>query len=337
MSIFSKIAGKLIKPSRKGKRKDRIPSPPKKKSPATPTKEEAAKAAGYTGEWLSRLGDKEGTRTFYRNTRKGLQLEAEAQRKAKDAKGGVDKKKQAAPKKRIQSIPAVRKRIRQKKQIEAIKEERAARPVQNPQRKEGPAVTSRNKNPDAVFTSGDNKIVTGKSSGPNILDNMSPTQKKRAKRIVVLEGKVREDTATPAEKAKLKALDKINRDDLDRSLRVGAETKAKPARKARLEDALKRKTGGPTNPISTQGSYGGKKKVVAKADWMQGLTPNQIKQILGGPTTDSSGVTRHSKRKTTGKKKVVKAMDGGKVKGYKKGGSITYRMAGGQVVDNSYD
>ena len=28
---------------------------------------------------------------------------------------------------------------------------------------------------------------------------------------------------------------------------------------------------------------------------------------------------------------------GGKVKGYKKGGSITYRMAGGQVVDNSYD
>tara|TARA_R100001082_G_C4234470_1_gene104632 strand:- start:11 stop:478 length:468 start_codon:yes stop_codon:yes gene_type:complete len=28
---------------------------------------------------------------------------------------------------------------------------------------------------------------------------------------------------------------------------------------------------------------------------------------------------------------------GGKVKGYKKGGPITYRMTGGQVVDNSYD
>jgi len=28
---------------------------------------------------------------------------------------------------------------------------------------------------------------------------------------------------------------------------------------------------------------------------------------------------------------------GGKVKGYKKGGAITYRMTGGQVVDNSYD
>jgi hypothetical protein len=34
----------------------------------------------------------------------------------------------------------------------------------------------------------------------------------------------------------------------------------------------------------------------------------------------------------TGKRKA-----GGKVKGYKKGGPITYRMAGGQVVDNSYD
>ncbi len=28
---------------------------------------------------------------------------------------------------------------------------------------------------------------------------------------------------------------------------------------------------------------------------------------------------------------------GGKIKGYKKGGPITYRMTGGQVVDNSYD
>ena len=64
---------------------------------------------------------------------------------------------------------------------------------------------------------------------------------------------------------------------------------------------LKNKQG--SKPISTQGSYGGKKKVVAKADWMQGLTPNQIKQILGGPTTDSSGVTRHSKKNPIKKKK----------------------------------
>tara|TARA_E500000305_G_scaffold72898_1_gene58725 strand:+ start:1399 stop:1710 length:312 start_codon:yes stop_codon:yes gene_type:complete len=32
-----------------------------------------------------------------------------------------------------------------------------------------------------------------------------------------------------------------------------------------------------------------------------------------------------------------KKMGGGKVKGYKKGGPITYRMTGGQVVGNSYD
>ena len=34
---------------------------------------------------------------------------------------------------------------------------------------------------------------------------------------------------------------------------------------------------------------------------------------------------------------VKTAQKGGKVKGYKKGGPITYRMTGGQVVDNSYD
>jgi hypothetical protein len=33
----------------------------------------------------------------------------------------------------------------------------------------------------------------------------------------------------------------------------------------------------------------------------------------------------------------IEAKGGGKVKGYKKGGPITYRMSGGQVVDNSYD
>tara|TARA_R110000824_G_scaffold139720_1_gene305063 strand:+ start:78 stop:1013 length:936 start_codon:yes stop_codon:yes gene_type:complete len=311
MSIFSKIAGKLIKPSRKGKPKPRIPTPPKEKSPATIAKEERGMAKRTRG-----------TRAL-----RGLQLEA--QRKAKDAKRGVDKKKQAAVKKRIKSIPAVRERIRQNKQIEAIEEERAAKPVQNPQKKEGQAVTSRNKNPDAVFTSGDNKIVTGKRSKPYILDNMSVAQKNRAKRIVKLGGKVREDTATSAEKAMLKKLNRVNMEDYYRALRAQSDTKAKPGRKARLEDALKRKTGGPTNPISTQGSYGGKKKVVAKADWMQGLTPNQIKQILGGPTTDSSGVTRHSKRKTTGKKKVVKAKAGGKV--------IKTNMSGDDLVRRNYD
>ena len=35
--------------------------------------------------------------------------------------------------------------------------------------------------------------------------------------------------------------------------------------------------------------------------------------------------------------KFVNKRGGGKIKGYKKGGPITYRMTGGQVVDNSYD
>ena len=33
----------------------------------------------------------------------------------------------------------------------------------------------------------------------------------------------------------------------------------------------------------------------------------------------------------------MEAKGGGKIKGYKKGGPITYRMTGGQVVGNSYD
>lgn len=40
---------------------------------------------------------------------------------------------------------------------------------------------------------------------------------------------------------------------------------------------------------------------------MQGLSPAQIQEILGGPTKDASGVVRHSKKKTKKKKKVVKA------------------------------
>lgn len=35
--------------------------------------------------------------------------------------------------------------------------------------------------------------------------------------------------------------------------------------------------------------------------------------------------------------RTIKKRGGGRIKGYKKGGPITYRMTGGQVVDNSYD
>ena len=44
-----------------------------------------------------------------------------------------------------------------------------------------------------------------------------------------------------------------------------------------------------------------------------------------------------AKLPTPVRNKMGYAKGGGKVKGYKKGGSITYRMSGGQVVGNSYD
>tara|TARA_Y100001963_G_scaffold91663_1_gene126264 strand:+ start:1659 stop:3023 length:1365 start_codon:yes stop_codon:yes gene_type:complete len=248
--------------------------------------------------------------------------------KAKKAKRGVDKKKQAEVKKRIAAKPDVKKRKQQDAQIAAIKKEREKKPRQNIVAREGQAVTSKNKNPDAVFTSGDNKLVRGKRSDPYILDNMSSAQKNRAKKIVALEAKKSAGTITKKETAELKKLDKINRDDYNRMQRKAAFSRGEKNRKARLEAALKRKRGGPTNPISTKGSYGGKAsgKKVAKADWMEGLTPAEIQQILGGPTKDASGVIRHSKKKTKKKKKVVKAMGGRKV---------LYRSIGGKVIDGN--
>ena len=43
------------------------------------------------------------------------------------------------------------------------------------------------------------------------------------------------------------------------------------------------------------------------------------------------------KRKPSMEGDMIDLKGGGKIKGYKKGGPITYRMTGGQVVDNSYD
>ena len=46
---------------------------------------------------------------------------------------------------------------------------------------------------------------------------------------------------------------------------------------------------------------------------------------------------KRKKRKPFEPYVTMEAKDGGKVKGYKKGGSITYRMSGGQVVGHGYD
>jgi len=50
-----------------------------------------------------------------------------------------------------------------------------------------------------------------------------------------------------------------------------------------------------------------------------------------------SGEKMYGKRIVSKGEGSEKKMGGGRIKGYKKGGPITYRMTGGQVVDNSYD
>ena len=61
-----------------------------------------------------------------------------------------------------------------------------------------------------------------------------------------------------------------------------------------------------------------------------------MKKNMGGSlkAVNNPGLT---KLPTPVRNKMGYAKGGGKVKGYKKGGPITYRMSGGQVVGNSYD
>ena len=84
--------------------------------------------------------------------------------------------------------------------------------------------------------------------------------------------------------------------------------------------------------------YVGKKPLSDKAE-------KQIDNIMRGKEKGAEQargaikITPKNQRgmRLPGKDETVKRMGGGKVKGYKKGGPITYRMSGGQVVDNSYD
>ena len=138
------------------------------------------------------------------------------------------------------------------------------------------------------------------------------------------------------------------------------------AKKNVKRQPIKKKKGGPikgkpVNGITRAGKpvNGIKGTKVAKAGWMSGLTSEQIKQILGAPTADPSGVVRHSKKKKKKPTKVRKANRGGmtgeglypaeearsgtmsqvrRKKYMKKGGKvISYKMTGGQVVGAGYD
>ena len=81
-----------------------------------------------------------------------------------------------------------------------------------------------------------------------------------------------------------------------------------------------------------------KGKQIASADWMQGLTPEQLKQILGSPPTDKEGVTRHTKLKKNKphkkKKSIRTAKSGGKIVKRKSGGLI---VSGTEFVSSIYD
>ena len=248
VGILSKLVGKGVSKARKS-------SGPKQRRKVT-SKPLSAKEKQSLAEKNKRFkklmeGTEFSPKAQKRKALKALQLEA--QRKGKDAKRGVDKKKQAAVKKRIAAKPAVKKRKQQNAQIAAIKKERKGKPRQGVAGREGQAITSKNKNPDAVFTSGDNKIVRGKKSQPNILDNMSPAQKNRAKKIAALEAKASSGTITKKEQIELKRLDKINADDFKRANKKAAFSRGEKGRKARLQAPLRRKQGGPITYRMTGG------------------------------------------------------------------------------------
>ena len=99
-----------------------------------------------------------------------------------------------------------------------------------------------------------------------------------------------------------------------------------PAKEARAgtmsqADRLRRRaTGGSTKgskPISTTGSYGGKKQL---ASWTSGLSADQIREILGITTRDPKTGIRSKLKTPKKKKKVIKAQYGGKVVSKRNGG-----------------
>ena len=84
---------------------------------------------------------------------------------------------------------------------------------------------------------------------------------------------------------------------------------------------VNRKTGGQVVKKYAKG------KQVASADWMQGLSEKEIKQILGSPETDAEGVTRHTKRKKINKPKKKKVS----IRTAKTGGKVMKKAAGGKM------
>ena len=65
--------------------------------------------------------------------------------------------------------------------------------------------------------------------------------------------------------------------------------------------------------------------------------PTSVRNEMGYAKAGGKVKPKRRKRKPFEPYITMEAKGGGKVKGYKKGGSITYRMSGGQVVGHGYD
>ena len=126
----------------------------------------------------------------------------------------------------------------------------------------------------------------------------------------------------------------------ERGLMIPGLRKANIAAAAR-EPTVKRKTISKPSILKEMDQYKAKKDKAAKSNglersrekfiWHEDEATPRIK--LKKP----KGVGKDSSSVTVDWDQLNKLKSGGKVKGYKKGGPITYRMTGGQVVDNSYD
>jgi len=156
---------------------------------------------------------------------------------------------------------------------------------------------------------------------------------------------------------------KANTKQYQAKLRADAKRKAKPKSilkgyketKRKYSDIIDFKEGGQIKGKPVNGIKGTK---VAKADGWSSLSEAEKAAILGLTTRGAGGIRKHSKKKTKKPTKVRKANRGGmtgeglypaeearsgtmsqarRKKYMKKGGKITYRMTGGQVVDAGYD
>ena len=331
MSAIAKGISKLFKPSKV--RKKATSTPTRKKSPATVAREMRQKAT---------MGNKKAL--------KGLQLEA--QRKAKDAKRGVDKKKQDELKKKMLQKPAsktVKRRfggaIRRAGQALAGNKKSAKR-----KNEDGKSVRMSKDNSSGLM----NEVASGKGAGKQA----SPAAQKVRKG----EGRAASDLNQPAMRSLGKTADAADSKIPDykrvaftgqqQSKNLTKTMKDLEAAKKKLESYNKKRDS--LKGIDKTKFIAKQSKKITKDKENIKLLKSKIKDMkrrdivpkknggkiinknMGGPlkAVNNPGLAKLA-RPVRNKMGFAKA--GGKVKGYKKGGPITYRMSGGQVVDNSYD